>query len=305
MTVPADRRLIGGADIGAILGISPHATAADVWLRIVEGVGLEQNDVMQEGLLMEPGLFALIRARAPGTYVEHPTVFHPKFKHGTGHLDLIRTVPDLCVVDAKMVHWRARDRWEENGMTVVPDYVRTQVDWYMQCADAEKGEIGAFFGLGDFQLIPVEPLDSDTRGTILEAVERFWVDHVETKTPPPPDGSNAYAQILTRTFPDSGGVVALDGPMAFRVKEFLALKAQMKELEAKEEQLKQELEAWLKASNATTATHENLKIAWSKSERATPAWKNIVEQLNVPDSIIAANTKKTTFTTLRVTESKK
>lgn len=305
MTVSADRRLIGGADIGAILGISPHATAADVWLRIVEGVGIDENEVMKHGLLMEPGLFALVQDKKPGTYVAHPTLTHPKFKYGTGHLDLIRTSPDRCVVDTKMVHWRVRDRWIEDGETVVPDYVRCQLSWYQDCAEAERAEVGVFFGLGEFELLPVEPLDADTRGTILEAVERFWVDHIETKTPPPPDGSSAYNQILNRTFPTGGASVSLDGAAMEKASKLADVKRQLKELESREELLKQELEAWLKTNNATSAAHGNLKVSWSQTERATTAWKQVVEQLNPPPGLIAAHTKTTQYTTLRLTESKK
>lgn len=304
MTVPPDRRLIGGADIAAILGISPHATASDVWLRIVEGVAIESNDVMEQGQLMEPGLFALIEAKAPGEYQAHPTLRHPEFKHGVGHLDLLRKSPDRCVVDAKMIHWRVRDRWLEDGETVVPDYVRLQVDWYAQCAKTEKAEVGAFFGLGDFKLLNVEPLDFDTRGSILEAVERFWVDYIETREPPPPDGGRAYSQILTRMFPVDGGAVEFDDAAAATAAELLEVKRQLQELEKKETALKQDVEAWLKGRGAVSASRGKLKASWSLIQKESVSWKSIVEQLDPPPALIAAHTRTSPYTALRITEGK-
>lgn len=304
MTVPADRRLIGGADIGAILGISPHASAADVWLRIVHGEALEENEVMKHGLLMEPGLFQLIRAKAPGNYREKMIVRHPTFKGGVGHLDLLRVEPNIAVVDAKMVHWRARDRWIVGNETVVPDFVRLQCDWYVQCADAGSAQVGVFFGLGDFEMLNVPLLDADTRGQILEIVERFWVDHIETGIPPPPDGSEAYAKILTRLYPQNEKKVELDDTALAHARRITQLKKQLKELEAQEKAEKEALETWLKSQNATSARHGSMSVSWSKTVRNDTDWKGLVSQLNPAPELLSRFAKTIEYTSLRITEKK-
>lgn len=300
MTIPADRRLLGGSDIGALLGISPYSSAADVWLRVVYGEQLEMNDVMDHGLLMEPGLFALIQSEAPGKYQTHPTLRHPHFEHGVGHLDLLRKEPSKAVVDAKMVHWTQREKWD-NG---VPDFVRTQLDWYMQCAGTDEAWVGAFFGLGDFRLIRVEPLDADTRSSILEVVERFWRDHVETGEPPPPDGSEACASILTRLHPVKGVSVPLDAVAVEHARKISELKRQLKELEAQEEFEKQQLERWLSERNAKAGRSESMSVAWSKTTRDGVDWKALATHLNPSPELLSRFAKHTEFTSLRVTEKK-
>lgn len=300
VSVPPDRRLFGGADTGAILDISPYATAADVWLRIVHGEQKTMNNAADHGLLMEPGVFALIENQAPGTYQRHPTLRHPQFKHGVGHLDLLRTSPDLAVVDAKMIHWTKRDAWDDG----VPDHVRLQLDWYLQCAEATEAWVGAFFGLGDFRMIRVEPLDADTRGMVLEAAQRFWRDHVETGIPPPPDGSEAYAKILTRLHPAEGDSVPLDAVALEHARKISELKRQLKELEAQEEFEKQQLEKWLFERNAKAGRSESMSVAWSKTTRDGVDWKALATHLNPSPELLSRFTKHTEFTSLRITEKK-
>lgn len=280
MTVPADRRLIGGADIGALLGISPFATAADVWLRIVHGEQRQVANVANHGTLMEPGLFALIQDAAPGKYQTHPTLRHPIFEHGVGHLDLLRKEPTKAVVDAKMIHWTQRERWD-NG---VPDHVRTQIDWYGQCAGTDRNYVGAFFGLGDFRMIEVEPLDADTRGSILEVVKRFWVDHIETGEPPPPDGSAGAAAVLERLHPKDGASCALDEQIAALAREFMALKQESKRVDERMEEVKQRIQHWMSEQGATFAEDGPLRVRWSEVETRRIDWPALARELGATDA---------------------
>src|SRR5687767_11991627 len=83
-TRPLNRR-IGGSDVAKLLGVSKYGNAADVYLRIVEGLDDEWNPRMERGAIFEPHLRALGQTKfgieldahygAEGSdYYDHPTL---------------------------------------------------------------------------------------------------------------------------------------------------------------------------------------------------------------------------------------
>ena len=47
------RRVIGASEIGAVIGVNPYMSKADVWLSKVRGVQVEDNEHMRAGRLLE------------------------------------------------------------------------------------------------------------------------------------------------------------------------------------------------------------------------------------------------------------
>ena len=272
--IPGDRRKIGGADIAALLGLSPWAKPSDVWLRIVKGEGASVAGIAEDGLDLEPGIFSLIRRRRPAEYIEHPTLEHPTFKGGVGHLDLLDKAGG-CVVDAKAIHWRARDKWSDGqGGRIVPEHVRLQLDWYMVCAGAESAQIGAFFGLGEFEMIPVAPLDFDTRGQILEVAQKFWVDHIETGIPPPPDGGAGYGVILGERLAQLPETPVCLPPEADAVvAEYLAARSGISALTKRKELAAQQLEAMLVEAGSRLGLAGGARIKKTTGQSRSTNWE--------------------------------
>lgn len=300
------RRKIGGADIAALLGVSPWAQPSDVWLRIVKGQSTFAPGVAEDGLDLEPGIFSLIRRRRPAEYLEHPTLNHPGFVGGVGHLDLLDKA-GRCVVDAKAIHWRARDRWSDGqGGRIVPDYVRLQLDWYMSCAEVESAQIGAFFGLGEFEMIPVEPLDFDTRGQILEVAKKFWVDHIQTGIPPPPDGGEGYSAIVAErlaALPETP--VHLPAEADAIVAEYMATRAQIGALSKQKELCAQRLEAMLADAGSRVGLAGGARIKKTTGAGQSTNWEALAMSFEPTPEEIGRFTVAKSRPMLTVSEVKK
>lgn len=291
-----NRRLVGGADIAALLGLSPWATPFTVWHRIVHGEGMDESEVMRHGRALEPALLEMHleeRPRDREQLIRSPEILHPRTRHGIGHLDALSP---SCVIELKSVHWAARDKWAQG----VPEHVRLQVDWYMQCASVERAEVGAFFGLGDFRVWDVSPLPDDVRAGILATVEKFWRDFVEPAKPPPLDASAAAEKWVDR-FPRAEKTeCALDATAAALARELLQKKAQLEAL-ANE---KRALELRLKESIGPhwVATAPGVRVTHSWASRKSFDLESAIAAGDVSREVVARHQKTTDYRIFKLTE---
>ena len=234
------RDLVGGSDVAALLGVSPWSTPFTVWDRIVNGTPMEETEIMLEGRLIEPFLAARHLSKRPHTnFVAGPELRHPRTPYAIGHLD---AVTDEAVLEFKAVHWSKRASWD-NG---IPAHVQLQVDHYLQCADRPRAEVGAFFGLGDFRIYDFTPLSEDVRGGIIEVIERFWRDHVETKIAPPMGdtrrSAEQYLAWIYREHPVANETeLALDPETTDLAKQYIAINKDLAQMGAAKTFLKAEL----------------------------------------------------------------
>lgn len=195
---------IGASEIAAVTGIIPGAVA--VWER---KVGLapefEGNSLTEFGTRIERVLGEAWKDRHPGKDIFTPgTLRHPR-------VAIALASPDRIVVPTGR---RAREVWEEElemkvsffsssdfgeaGTDEVPERYLAQVQFQMEVCDLPKATLVALVN-GDYREYPVAR-DRELGGMLLDAAQKFWTDHVETKTPPPVDGSEAYAGYIRRRF---------------------------------------------------------------------------------------------------------
>lgn len=205
-TAPADshatRRYIGSTDIGPVLALyrpemaslAKYQTASDVWLRIVHGIAQPQNSRMSRGLDAEPVLRDLYRSTV-GPVSEPPGVIaHPSHVWACGS-------PDGLTGDAGLVEYKtttvwAQHAWGEPGTDKTPDSYTIQAQWLLECAGREwahllvafgtdgKGENGEpVFGITETAVYQFER-DAELCAALVEAGQRFWVEHVSARVPP-------------------------------------------------------------------------------------------------------------------------
>ena len=151
---------IGASEVGAVLGASPYATPMEVWAR---KVGLADefkgNKATERGQFMEPAILRWTATRmeaeavCPGIPLEEPSIAHPDFPHMACHPDgALRVGGEEMLVEIKTA--RYEDDWRDG----VPQYYRTQVQWYLQTFGFKHpGKPG----------IAVEPLPADMRTAIV------------------------------------------------------------------------------------------------------------------------------------------
>lgn len=215
------RRGIGSSDIPAIVGVSPYASAIDVYL---DKLGLNEERATQEtwcGDRAEAFIATLYEERS-GNHVcpVDLTHAHPAHPWALATPDRWRDpggIVEIKLVGARMLHlWAdgvetAAGRWRG-----LPAHVEVQVQWQLEVCDVERADVAALLGGTDFRIYPVER-DRARGAELLEHGRRFWQEHVLARVPPPHTAEDARKMLALR-YPVSMGdmLPATDDTAAIR-----------------------------------------------------------------------------------------
>lgn len=188
-------RRIGGSDIPKLLGISKYGNAADVYLRIAEGLESEWNPRMERGAAVEPQLRAHGQ-RMFGIELESPAsdvAVHQGVEFAHAQIDdLARWNGMPVAIDYKSQSSFAKG-WGRGGTDDVPEQYRIQMAWELACSDRELGLL--IVGFGDdapapelFHIANVVPYqiqrDGVTESQLLQIAREFWEAHILPRVPP-------------------------------------------------------------------------------------------------------------------------
>ncbi len=193
----AARRLgVGSSDIAVIAGESPYRSPYELWAEKTGLVptsepGADQAELFEIGHLMEPVLLELYERRT-GRHPKraHQMRVHPDLPWAFASLDAI--APVRRVVEAK---WTNSSRWGDAG---VPDDVLLQVQWQLFVTGWHVADVVALKGPRS-RIVEV-PRDAGIIDEVVALATEFW-QRVESRTPPPIDGSESTRRTLIALHP--------------------------------------------------------------------------------------------------------
>lgn len=241
-------------EISAVLGISPYATAFEVW-QVKAGKiadSFAENDRMRWGRRLEPviaqGLAEDHGLRAKplsGCYMRHPTVPRMGASFDFEILDPER--PDLGtgLLEVKNVDGGvfARD-WIDlgDGEREAPPHIEAQVQHQLAVSGRQWAAIGVLVGGNRAYLLRRER-DEAAISAICEEVRRFWAS-IESGTCPAPDWRRDL-DTLRQLYATTDPAAALDEEARARLSELLpafnAARAAAKAAKEEEDALKARL----------------------------------------------------------------
>jgi predicted phage-related endonuclease len=137
---------------------------------------------------------------------------------------------------------------------------------------------------GGFPIYTVK-WDPELFGALLEIAEKFWRDYVVTCKPPPPDGTEASGELLSRLFPRTTikDVIEATPEQQAVMQRYADARQALKAAEGAKELAEQELLAAIGEHQAIVGTAGRM----SMTERAgSPAWKRIAEELGATPGLI-------------------
>ncbi len=230
----ARRAHITGSDVAALFGLHPFRSAMDVWEDKV-GLSTEKpvSRAMLRGRYLEP-LAADLYSEITGRSVRKQQFrVHPKHSVLAGTVDrqVLRgaDVDTTGILEIKAPGVRNFSRIKREG---VPDYVTLQLQAYLSVYGYAWGAF-AVFNAEDWQLVHFDvEAKPAVQQMIIEAAEKFWRDHVETREPP-----NDNSPLLV-DLPEVSGVVQFRTDDQFRAvtQDYIEASALVKEAEAVKEQ---------------------------------------------------------------------
>lgn len=185
--VQKERRMkhLGSSDMAAVLGLSPHQTAYDVWaVKTGRMPEIEANAAMELGNILEPSV------------IDHAETLYGNLIRNQYRSVKGEGVPIGANVDALIVQSgepieaktvgilnRSNEHWGEPLSDEVPDRVIVQATVHMLCTEQELCYVHALIAGRGF--VPyVVRRDDVVVDVIKETAVKFWNEFVLTDTPP-------------------------------------------------------------------------------------------------------------------------
>ena len=200
MTAPAQtqdyrRDHMGATDFAPILDIDPYRTRLDVYLeKRGEAEPITETEAMFWGKDLEERICRRWSVRNNKKIRRrNQRIIHPKHPWLGGHID--RDVVGLPEgLEAKL---SSADGWGPDGSADIPEHYVPQPHICMAVTGAERWNVTALlwsFGPPKQQDYVIER-DEELIGILIEAGERFMMDHVRKGVPPDPTSSDQASKL--------------------------------------------------------------------------------------------------------------
>ena len=215
---------IGGSEIAAVLGLSPHESAFSLWHRKQGNLGpVQETPEMYWGKKHEPTICNEFANRHPellvlpsGTYAADDA---PWWIANPDRLGFTAD-GDLEVIEAKTAY--DDFEWGDEGTDQIPIHYKAQVRWYCRALGARRARVAVLIGLSDYREYVVEPDSTDTE--LMYTAGKAFMDSLAAGQAPSIDGHTATFQAI-KELPE--GMEDVDVPIdpELRDRYFAALEA--------------------------------------------------------------------------------
>jgi putative phage-type endonuclease len=192
---------ITSTESSALFGLSPYATAFELWHRKKEGsiVQIADNERMRWGRRLQDAIAYGI-AEDQG-WVCEPMPEYISIEHlrmgSSFDFRMINQENELGILEIKNVDFMVfRDKWltNEDGSIEAPEHIEIQLQHQLHVGGYDWGAIGVLVA-GNTPKVLIRERDRDVGRAIERRVDAFWKS-IEDNVPPPP------------TFPDDAEFVS-------------------------------------------------------------------------------------------------
>lgn len=143
---------------------------------------------------------------------------------------------------------------------VIPMYYETQVQWYCGILKLRGMYLGVLIGGNDYRMYWIEARP-DVFKVIKEKCQKFWEDHVMTKTPPEPINIEDVLKLYGKS---NGKAIEAQGDLAVDYGEYSRITGEIKELKKQQEAIKSKIAIAMKDNEILTIGGE--KVLTYKSQ---------------------------------------
>lgn len=270
---------IGGSEIAAICGLNQYKTPMQIWESKVNPVQDEEtSQPAYWGTVLED-VVAKEYALRTGNKVQRLTkqMRHPDFNFAIANIDRAVINPDISgnvrwkdgklttdrILECKTANGFAAKQWGEAGTDSVPDSYLIQCQWYLGITGASVCDLAVLIGGQDFRIYTINR-DDDLINDLLQQGAAFWE---LVKNNIAPDPINYPEAVKKWAISDSSLSVQADDLLIDDLEKIQSIKAQVKELETQEDEIKARVVYALK--EAETLIYQGVKVATCKTQTRT------------------------------------
>ena len=263
---------IGGSDLGAVLGMNKYTSARELYLeKRGELPDLPRSEFLRRaakwGHLHEP-LIAAEFSRQHGVKTQRiGLIRHVDDAYRLANLDRkVLGCPDgPCGLEIKNRSAYKASEWGESGdLDGVPDIEALQTHHYLAVTGYRHFHVGVLINGNDDRYFRVER-DEDLIADVVAMEQAFW-KRIQDGDPPPLDGSDAAAELLSSLWPADEGAELVLAPE--EAEGLIARRAELKSETAALETSLTEVENQLKdlLGDAEIALSEGAQIyTWKRN----------------------------------------
>lgn len=268
----ARRDHLGASDIAVLAGVSPWKTPFELYLEKIGELDPEAQrgqgdlDRMERGHRLEDVALDW-DAEIRGLSIEriHRDIRHPRLPFVVVH------------PDGRVKPWRQTKRLLEAKTSarkwdVVPQHVEAQAQAQMAATGADVVDV-VVLGFDGPPTVHEVGRNDELITALEELATAFW-DRVQRRDPPPLDGSRAASRYLDRLFRE-GPEERADASQAEAIARLLAIRAQLKDLEAEDGELVNALKFSMAGGSRMFAPRVGRVLWTAPAERRTVAWKDV------------------------------
>ena len=292
------RRSVGGSDAASIIGLNPWSSPYSVW---VDKLGKMPEKPDTEPMRLGRDLEDYVAKRfteATGKKVrrENAILQNPDYPFAHANVDRM-VVGEDAGLECKTTSALNLKRFK-NGE--YPEHYYVQCVHYMAITGCKKWYL-AVLVLGEgFYHFEIER-DEDEIRSLMVAEADFW-QCVATETPPMTDGTRATSTAIGLMYPESNEDEGAVDLMSYEseLQQYMALSAQIKELE----ELKEEKANRIKAFMGDSGKGESglYRVSYASAERSSFDAKRYAKEH--PEADLTPYYKKSSYRTFKITEKK-
>ena len=271
-----DRRLvrgtyIGGHDVVALLNLHPFMTSGDVYAHMVLGhrEDIGNKPSVRRGRIIEPGLLDEIETTKGLSLRRGAFVLDDEAPYLGGTVDAIDEGRRI-LVEVTTTSSRNRAAWGVPGTDDAATYKWMQAQFYLGLLGYEEALVVCFVVDTDELLEYPIRRNQQAIDEMREGAERFFLDHIGTRTPPNAlsmlaggdvDGAAAILEVLYAK--DNGSAVEPTPELIDAAGAYVAARETETEAAKAKEQAATTIKAHL--ADASTSKWEGGRVQWSSS----------------------------------------
>ena len=237
---------IGGSDIAAIIGVSPYATAYDIYQSKTQPVNEDTNEFSYWGTVLEDTVAREFSKRS-GLKIQNVNFLmrHPEHRWAIANIDRAIINRDVSgnvrfkdgklttdqIVEIKTASEYVGKNWGLEESDEVPDQYQCQAQWYMGVTDTQVCHMAVLIGGNKYRQYKIER-HQDFIDYLFEAAESFWTNNVLAGVEPDATTLQNAKDKYPRHNPDTTLDVEPDSEAAKVFEHYESLKAQEKEVKA-------------------------------------------------------------------------
>ena len=237
---------IGGSDIAAIIGVSPYATAYDIYQSKTQPVNEDTNEFAYWGTVLEDTVAREFSKRS-GLKIQNVNFLmrHPEHRWAIANIDRAIINRDVSgnvrfkdgklttdqIVEIKTASEYVGKNWGLEESDEVPDQYQCQAQWYMGVTDTQVCHMAVLIGGNKYRQYKIER-HQDFINYLFDAAESFWTNNVLAGVEPDATTLQNAKDKYPRHNPDTTLDVELDSEAAKAFEHYETLKAQEKEVKA-------------------------------------------------------------------------